>query len=111
MKKKITSVLIGIMVRGTSEINLWGGGTGEMDMEETFIPADKVSKDNIMRCVNDGQFGCESIESAYVSIYAVYKSESGAKTRVRDRTIYIDSELAKLHQDKFCRGIQVGEDA
>lgn len=96
--KKIELKQTGYYVSGRSWINLWGGGEGEIEMDGTFIPLDKFSKDNLCSCINDGQFGCESIESADVDVYVQY--ENGF--RVFDRTIFVTSR----HHLRFaCRGI------
>jgi hypothetical protein len=76
MKKVKSITQIGIVVSGTCVIHMWGGGKGVMNMHETFIPYEKISKDNILRCVNDGGFGCESIESARIDISIKYDNRS-----------------------------------
>jgi hypothetical protein len=77
---------IGIDVRGTSLLNLWGGGQGTIEMESYFLPYDKITHTNILRCVNDGQFGCESIESAEIDIYIIY--DNGCSEYDRTITVY-----------------------
>jgi hypothetical protein len=77
MKPKTKTITqVGIVVSGETLINMWGGGTGEITMRKTFIPNDKITKDNILRCVNDGGFGCESIKRAFVEIYIKYDNGS-----------------------------------
>jgi len=71
MKTK-TITQVGIVVSGEASLNLWGGGRGEITMDKIFIPNDKITKDNILRCVNDGGFGCESIKKAFVIISIKY---------------------------------------
>lgn len=66
----------GITIKGSALIHLWGGGTGHIAMTSKFIPLDKISKDNIQGCVNDGRFGCESIEEAEIDIYIKYDNGS-----------------------------------
>jgi len=57
-KKTITLEQTGIVIQGIALLNLWGGGQGEIIMDEKRIPLNKVSKENILRCVNDARFGC-----------------------------------------------------
>lgn len=87
----------GWIVAGTAVLHLWGGGTGEIQMNETFVPLGQMSKDNLMRCINDGRFGCMQILSAYVEIYDAY--ENGY--REFNRFLNIDNPDPKL----TCRGI------
>lgn len=77
-------------------LNLWGGGQGSIEMERYFLPLDKATKTNILRCVNDNGFGCESIESAFIDIYDVY--EGGYKEH--NRELYVDNR----HHTKFFLG-------
>ena len=90
----------GITLQGVVLINLWGGGQGEIIMDERYIPNDKISKENILRSINDAQFGCESIESADVDIYENYEN---GMTLVFNRTIHVEN---KMYQKFYCRGIQ-----
>ena len=75
LQKELTIKHTGFLIAGTSLINLWGGGQGEVFMDETTI--DEPTTENIIKAVNDGKFGCESIEGADVYIYATY--ERGVK--------------------------------
>ncbi len=100
MQKEIvtTSKLIGIEITGIAILNMWGGGSGEIEMEKYFLPLEHITKDNIIRCVNDNGFGCESIESATIDIELVYKdNNSYRKIYEPDRTI----ELGKIHRPLF----------
>lgn len=83
----------GIIVSGIATISLWGGGSGEVTMDPYFLPNEHISKDNILRCVNDGRFGCESIDSAEIDIYIKYDNGS----EEIERTFFVDSPIhAKL---------------
>lgn len=79
----------GIVVKGTATLNLWGGGQGDIQMDETYLPNDKITPKNILRCVNDGGFGCQSIESADIEIYIKY--DNGCTEY--DRSIYVDHPI------------------
>jgi hypothetical protein len=83
MKSK-TINQIGIVIGGEATLSLWGGGTGTIEMEKYFLPNEHVSKDNILRCVNDNGFGCENIDSAEIDIYIKYDNGS---TEI-ERTFY-----------------------
>lgn len=77
MKPKTKTITqVDIIVSGEALINMWGGRQSEITMDKTFIPNDKISKDNILRCVNDGGFGCESIQRAFVEISIRYDNMS-----------------------------------
>lgn len=88
MKTK-TITQTGIIVSGEALINLWGGGKGTISMEPYFLPIDKITPKNILKCVNDGGFGCEGIEKAEIDIYIKY--DNGSKEY--DRTIYADNPI------------------
>ncbi len=92
MKQKLITQ-IGIIVSGKSLLNLWQPGQGEIMMERRFLPYDKITKDNILRCVNDAGFGCQSIEKAEIDIYIRYDNGSDEY----DRTIY----SGRVHQHLF----------
>jgi len=96
-EKKIKQT--GITIQGVALINFWGGGQGEVIMDERYIPNDKISKENILRCINDGQFGCESIESAEIDILINY--ELGFAMEY-DRTIIVKNPA---YRKFYCRGI------
>lgn len=88
MKQKLINQ-IGFSIKGNATLNLWGGGTGDIEMEEYFLPLDKTTPKNILRCVNDNGFGCESIKEAEIDIYIKY--DNGSKEY--DRTIYANSPV------------------
>jgi hypothetical protein len=62
----------GYELRGEATLNLWGGGQGIIEMSPVFIPGDKLTHTNIKRSINDGGFGCSSVECATIEIYDVY---------------------------------------
>ncbi len=80
---------IGIVIGGIATLEMWGGGTGEIEMKQYFLPLDKITPKNILRCVNDNGFGCQSIPTADIDIYIKY--DNGSKEY--DRTIYVDNTL------------------
>jgi hypothetical protein len=66
----------GIIVTGTARLCLWGGGEGSVQMEPRFLPFEHSSEDNILRCVNDNGFGCESVKSAEVKVSLLFDDGS-----------------------------------
>ena len=54
MQREITLKQIGYVVKGEAELNLWGGGTGSIDMEPVVI--DELTTENVIRSINDNQF-------------------------------------------------------
>lgn len=73
MKNKITLDLTGYKMTGTSVLNLWGGGRGEIRMDIVKFPLGKrPTKAMMAKNVNDGRFGCKSLESAEAFLFAVY---------------------------------------
>lgn len=81
--KKITQT--GYLITGWAVLNHWGGGIGEIEMDETFIKYNELTKTAVINAINDGQFGCESIRSVTMDISIVY--DNGSKEY--DRTIQI----------------------
>ena len=69
--KQVTLNQVGYVVGGEALLNLWGGGQGTIEMNETTI--DNLTIENILKSINDGGFGCESIEEADVIIYTLYE--------------------------------------
>jgi hypothetical protein len=76
MRKTKNINQIGYVIRGVAILSLWGGGLGAIDMDPVFIPFDLFSKTNMLRAVNDGGFGCESIVSADIKILIKYDNGS-----------------------------------
>lgn len=62
---------IGYEVCGQLTMNLWGGGTGVIEMKPTAIQ--ELNTENVLRAINDNGFGCESYESAEADIYILYE--------------------------------------
>jgi hypothetical protein len=88
-EKSVTLKHIGYYCDGTAFLNLWGGGQGNIQMNAWSTQ--KGDRKSIVKGINDGQFGCESIESAKVDVYDLY--ENGYK--VYDNTIEFSAEEIK----------------
>ena len=71
MSKSITLKHIGYRCKGTALINFWGGGQSRVNMNSWDI--DKEDRQSIVKGVNDGGFGCESIESAEVDVFDLFE--------------------------------------
>jgi len=94
MEKEFRTTLYGYKVSGDAVLNLWGGGQGEIRMQAQLLPAKHLSKDNVLRCVNDNGFGCESIDSAHVRVTEVWRREDGGGF-IMGKTVSFES----LHPD------------
>lgn len=103
MKREVTLKLkqIGYLVGGLANINLWGGGQGEIEMHPKTIFLNELSKDNLLRCVNDGGFGCESIEDVTMDIFDLFENNYSEF----NRTIII-SGTSHRNKNLFCKGIK-----
>ncbi len=100
--KQSTFTQTGFRIEGEVLINCWGGGQGLVVMDPTFIPIDTpITKSLLLSCINDGQFGCESIESAELTIY----DDFGKGINTYNRNIDIPSFRPEYHQ-YFHRGIK-----
>ena len=71
MAKSVTLKHIGFHFEGLAMLNLWGGGQGQVNMNSWKGQSD--SPEVVAQGVNDGQFGCESIDSAEVDVYDLYE--------------------------------------
>lgn len=91
--KQKTIKQTGIEISGITYLYTWLGEYGWINMEPYYLPNEKITPKNILRCVNDNGFGCESIESAEIDIEIVY--DNGCKEF--DRTIIAD----QYHSNHF----------
>ena len=85
MKNTITLTFCGFVCRGSAKISFWGGGSGTIDMNSWCFDAEDCNAlysapvlKMIADGINDDGFGCESIDSADIDIYGIYKGENGA---------------------------------
>ena len=61
------------IVEGVVWITLWSGEEGHLNMTPTVTS--ELTRDKALEAVNDGGYGCESIDEAEVAICAIYKSD------------------------------------
>ena len=71
--KSIPVYLNYYIVEGIVNISLWGEGSGRITMTSSIIK--EPTREEALRKVNDGGYGCENINSAEVLVYAVYTSD------------------------------------
>ncbi len=83
MKSK-TLQFKGFSVTGMSDLNMWGGGIGCIEMKPFFVKHLKDIKENI----NDGGFGVESINGAICEIHKVYQNGHGQYTEYA-KTVFV----------------------
>jgi len=76
MTRTRTITQIGYMISGIAYVSMWGGGNGQIEMSKEFLPNELMSKDNMLRCVNDNGFGVESIDTADIIIGIKYDNGS-----------------------------------
>lgn len=92
MKDRVTLEHTGYRIEGYATINMWGGGQGIIEMTSTTFSKEHLSKDNVLGCINDGEFGCESVECAEIEIYRVY----GRSYSEYDRSLHANSMQCRL---------------
>ena len=70
---KIDLDLVGYEICGIAKITTWYGNEGEVEMDcEKIIGKKRITKEDIIRHINDGGFGAQSIDGATATIYALY---------------------------------------
>ena len=95
MAKTVTLKQVGYRCSGTAVVSCWFGGQGTIDMDSWDTK--NKSKKSVVKGVNDGQFGCESIESAIIYLDELYEN---------DYTVHIDTiEVKSDRLKKAKRGI------
>ena len=98
--KTITLKQVGWYFEGEAVINMWGGGQGSVCMTP-WQTTGEFSEKEMVYGINDGQFGCESIDSAIVQAYRLY--ETGYKEFEQNYEYDID-ELNRV-QNHLKKGI------
>ena len=89
MENIISLKFCGFACKGSAKLNLWGGGSGTMMMSPWNVNSNDCNSlfsnsilNTIMDGINDGGFGCESIASAEIDVYGIYKNADGAYCEV-----------------------------
>ena len=82
--KQITLKKVGYEIHGTATIFFWGSGEGEVRMDKYKIYG-SLTKEKLLGGLNDGQFGCQGLKSAFIHIYELY--ENGVVEHLKDLEI------------------------
>lgn len=99
MSKKLILEHYGYLICGHVEVTTWDGGSGETDMTCQIIKSTKKpSRDKISPLINDGGYGVQSIDYAFVNLYELYRNKradiSGVKKNI-DTLEFNEDELKK----------------
>jgi len=100
--KEVTLKQIGIRLEGTTKIIDWYGHTGYIEMNPVILDnKENVTEDEIKLELNDGGFGCQSIEGAIVDVFILF--ENGYKELDRSETIgnITDEDLEAIDEIYF----------
>lgn len=79
----------GYTISGVVEVEYWGGTTGWLPMDVSFIPSHELTHNEIKRRVNDGGFGCKNILGAEVTISDTYGDQH---VEVINRVVTLNSK-------------------
>ncbi len=79
--KTVTLKQVGWRCKGFVLMNCWDGTQGNYRMDSWDIPIEDCENEEqkealIISGINDGRFGCESIEEARVHIYEIYEGNT-----------------------------------
>lgn len=69
--KTITLKKTGYIVKGISDLTMWGGGNGCISMKSFKLK--DIRKKTLLANINDNEFGVESINGAICDIYEDYE--------------------------------------
>jgi len=89
--EKVELKHVGYKVEGKAKISLWGGGQGSVNMTKEYIHG-QITKDALLKCINDGGFGCVCIESAELVISDLYEKNFA----VFNRNIAVDKRRCEF---------------
>jgi len=100
--KEVILKQIGIQLEGTVKIIGWYNNAGYIEMNPvTLDNKEDVTNDEIKDELNDGGFGCQSIEGAIVDVFILF--ENGYKELNRSETIgnITDEDLEAIDKIYF----------
>ena len=83
-QKTITLKFTDYEVKGVSDLTVWGGENACIEMKPFHVKS--ITKDNLLKNINDNGFGVESINGA---ICMIYKNFEG--TLRYFKTVYVGS--------------------
>jgi hypothetical protein len=93
-EKKVTLKQVGYYIDGISYLKMWGGGKGEIEMYPFTVKT--LSRNNIIKNINDAEFGVEAITGADINIYYLY--EDGYKKFWKSQGITLKPNEHKIVQ-------------
>jgi len=82
---------VGYKIEGKAKVNLYGGGQCVVHMTKEYIHG-QITKDALLKCINDGGFGCVCIESAELVVSDLYEKNFA----VFNRNIAADKRRCKF---------------
>ena len=91
--KSITLELIDYVIKGTSDLTVWGGGNASIQMDSFHVKSLKEIKENL----NDAGFGVQSINGAICDIYRNYEG-----TLIFARTLIIGKVSDNTLENAYC---------
>lgn len=106
-KKTKTIEMVGYYISGVVNVNMWGGGSGEIEMKpiiifEPFLELEKI-KEIIPQGLNDNGFGVESFNEATVDIYELYE---GSVIELVEDYVQFDGKEVKFECGFFNKGVK-----
>jgi hypothetical protein len=93
MKNSVTLKKAGYLITGVSDLTMWGGGNGCINMQPFKVQ--KATKKELQANINDNRFGVENINGAICDIHILY--EHGYKEYLKTVTVGKVSE----HTEKY----------
>ena len=91
---------IGWYFEGEAVITLWGGDEGVVNMTPWELLG-QFNEKEMIKGINDGQFGCESIDGAIIQVHRLYPT----RYKVYEEDFEYDAEQLKEFQDKLKKGV------
>lgn len=90
--KELTLKFTGYLIKGISDVTMWGGGNGCIGMSPFSVK--KTDVKTLLANINDGQFGVESINGAICDIYEDFEGtlvfkESKEVGKVSEHTVEV----------------------
>ena len=71
--KTITLKQIGFQVTGMSDLTLWGGQNGCIEMKAFNV--NSIDENELLSNLNDNGFGCQSINGGICDIWELYEND------------------------------------
>lgn len=99
----VNHTLVGYRFTGEALLNFWGSGRGTITMDATYKTVDEIEAGIVVSdIVNDGQFGCESIQEATVIVHEVWEiSRTWNNEVVEDDRCFLYNNKLKVFADEI----------